>query len=92
MTDHTDRLIEQRIADMTPDQFDALVARTRPPEVAALKERAAAMLRGETPPAAEPGTMTRREMPWNPNESKPAPEMSPKERAVEAVRNHLNNR
>ena len=56
MTDHTDRLIEQRIADMTPEQFDALVARTRPPEVAALKERAAAMLRGETPPAAEPAT------------------------------------
>jgi hypothetical protein len=92
MTDHTDKLIEQRIAEMTPEQFDALVARTRPPEVAALKERAAAMLRGETPPAAEPATLSQREVPWNPNAAKPAPELSAKDRAAEAVRNHLNNR
>ena len=91
MTDHTDKLIEQRIAEMTPDQFDALVARTRPPEVAALKERAAAMLRGEQP-AADTATLIQREVPWNPNAAKPAPEMSPKDRAAEAVRNHLTNR
>ena len=91
MTDHTDKLIEQRIADMTPEQFDSLVARTRPPDVTALKEKAAAMLRGEQP-ATDTATMTRREVPWNPNDTKPAPELSAKDRAVEAIRNHLNNR
>jgi len=89
MTDHTDKLIEQRIAEMTPEQFDALVARTRPPEIAALKEKAAAMLRGEQP-ATELATLSQREIPWNPNAAKPAPELSAKDRAVEAIRTHLN--
>jgi hypothetical protein len=81
MTDHTDKLIEQRIADMTAEQFDALVARTRPPEIFALKEKAAAMLRGEELPATETPS-------WNPT-TKPAPKSSDKERAAAEIRNHI---
>jgi len=40
----TTALIEQRIAEMTPDQFDALVARTRAPKLNP-KERAADAIR-----------------------------------------------
>jgi hypothetical protein len=89
MTDYTDKLIEQRIADMTAEQFDALVARTRPPEVAALKDKAAAMLRGEQ--TTEPGTLSQREIQWNPT-STPAPKSSDKDRAAAEIRNHLNPR
>jgi len=49
MTDHTDKLIEQRIADMTAEQFDALVARTRPPRLTA-KDNAAAQLANHLTP------------------------------------------
>jgi len=82
MTDYTDKLIEQRIADMTAEQFDALVARTRPPNIDGLKERAAAMMRGE--PTTETPS-------WNPT-SPPAPKSSDKDRAAAEIRNHLNPR
>lgn len=44
MTDHIEHLVEQRLAELSDDEFDALVARTRPPRLDP-KEIAAAALR-----------------------------------------------
>ncbi|MGE7002977.1 hypothetical protein ACQKHK_12655 [Staphylococcus capitis] len=46
MSDEMDAFFEQKLANMTSDEFDALVLRTRPPQESTdPKERAAAALR-----------------------------------------------
>ena len=96
IADHTAKLIEQRIAELSDDDFAALVARTRPPSLDPIKQQAADMLAatigGEQFPTEPATSLTQREIPWDPNAAKPAPESLLKEQAAEAIRNHITNR